>query len=117
MNNPIDFEKTLEVIERMKIAKIGKYKKWESMIKKIKNSELLNNKIKAKKHRLNILLERTTHEETKETVLKKLANLKRCEAGEHDMADSILLDPFNYEETKTQSCLFCDYITTRPKTV
>ncbi len=42
MDNPIDFEKTLEVIERMKLAKIGKYKKWESMIKKIKNYKKLN---------------------------------------------------------------------------
>jgi len=33
---PIDSEKTLEVIERMKFAKIGKYKKWELIIKKIK---------------------------------------------------------------------------------
>ena len=37
MKNPIDSEKTIEIIERMKLAKIGNYKKWESMIKKIKN--------------------------------------------------------------------------------
>jgi len=42
MVNPIDFEKTLEVIERMKIARIGNYKKWESIIKKIKNKRPLN---------------------------------------------------------------------------
>ena len=39
---PIDLEKTLEVIERMKFAKIGKYKKWEAIIKKIKNEQPLN---------------------------------------------------------------------------
>ncbi len=39
---PIDSQKTLEVIERMKLAKIGKYKKWEAIIKKIKNEEPLN---------------------------------------------------------------------------
>jgi len=42
MKIPIDTEKTLEVIERMKLAKIGKYKKWESIIKKIKNEQPLN---------------------------------------------------------------------------
>ena len=42
MDKPIDSEKTLEIIERMKLAKIGKYKKWESMIKKIKNEQKLN---------------------------------------------------------------------------
>ena len=42
MNYPIDSKKTLEVIEGMKLAKIGKYKKWESMIKKIKNYQKLN---------------------------------------------------------------------------
>ncbi len=39
---PIDSKKTLEVIERMKFAKIGKYKKWEAIIKKIKNEQPLN---------------------------------------------------------------------------
>ncbi len=39
---PIDSQKTLEVIERMKLAKIGKYDKWEKIIKKIKNEESLN---------------------------------------------------------------------------
>ena len=42
MKKPIDSDKTIEVIERMKLAKIGKYKKWESMIKKIKNNQILN---------------------------------------------------------------------------
>ena len=42
MDIPIDSEKTLEVIERMKLAKIGEYKKWESIIKKIKNETPLN---------------------------------------------------------------------------
>ena len=42
MGVPIDSEKTLEIIERMKLAKIGNYKKWESIIKKIKNDQLLN---------------------------------------------------------------------------
>lgn len=34
MNNQIDSKKTLEVIERMKHAKIGEYKKWQAIIKK-----------------------------------------------------------------------------------
>ncbi len=38
----MDSQKTLEVIERMKLAKIGEYKKWESIIKKIKNDVPLN---------------------------------------------------------------------------
>ncbi len=42
MDIPIDSQKTLEVIERMKLAKIGDYKKWERIIKKIKNDQLLN---------------------------------------------------------------------------
>ncbi|MDH3394855.1 MAG: hypothetical protein OEL52_01725 [Nitrosopumilus sp.] len=42
MGITIDSEKTLESIERMKIAKIGNYKKWESIIKKIKNEQSLN---------------------------------------------------------------------------
>ncbi len=37
MDVPIDSQKTLEVIERMKLAKIGEYNKWEVIIKKIKN--------------------------------------------------------------------------------
>jgi len=39
---PIDSQKTLEVIERMKLAKIGEYDKWEKIIKKIKNEQPLN---------------------------------------------------------------------------
>jgi galactose-1-phosphate uridylyltransferase len=42
MNPPIDSKKTLEVIERMKLAKIGEYNKWEKIIKKIKNEQPLN---------------------------------------------------------------------------
>ncbi|WP_316505854.1 hypothetical protein [Nitrosopumilus sp.] len=42
MDNNIDSKITLEVIERMKYAKIGEYKKWESIIKKIKNEQALN---------------------------------------------------------------------------
>ena len=42
MKKPIDSEKTIEIIERMKLAKIGKYKKWEVIIKKIKNDQILN---------------------------------------------------------------------------
>ncbi len=42
MKPPIDSKKTLEVIERMKLAKIGKYNKWEKIIKKIKNEQPLN---------------------------------------------------------------------------
>jgi len=42
MDIPIDSEKTLEVIERMKLSKIGQYKKWKTIIKKIKNKEPLN---------------------------------------------------------------------------
>lgn len=42
MDFPIDSQKTLEVIERMKLAKIGEYKKWEVIIKKIKNDVPLN---------------------------------------------------------------------------
>ena len=42
MNIPIDSKKTLEVIERMKLAKIGEYDKWEKIIKKIKNEQPLN---------------------------------------------------------------------------
>ena len=42
MGIPIDSKKTLEAIERMKLAKIGKYDKWEKIIKKIKNEQPLN---------------------------------------------------------------------------
>jgi len=42
MGFPIDSKKTLEIIERMKLAKIGKYDKWEKIIKKIENEQPLN---------------------------------------------------------------------------
>ena len=42
MKPKIDSKKTLEVIKRMKLAKIGEYKKWEEIIKKIKNNQSLN---------------------------------------------------------------------------
>ncbi|BDQ31388.1 MAG: hypothetical protein K5798_08015 [Nitrosopumilus sp.] len=42
MDNPIDSKKTLEIIEKMRLGKIGQYKKWKPIIKKIKNEEPLN---------------------------------------------------------------------------
>ena len=39
MNHSIDTTKTLDIIERMKLAKIGEYKKWEIIIKKIKTEQ------------------------------------------------------------------------------
>jgi hypothetical protein len=42
MNTPIDFTKTLDIIEGMKLAKIGECKEWNAIIKKIKNKENLN---------------------------------------------------------------------------
>lgn len=42
MEYAVDPDKTLEIIERMKHAKIGKYDKWQKIIKKIKNEEPLN---------------------------------------------------------------------------
>ncbi|NND87031.1 MAG: hypothetical protein HKM23_06900 [Nitrosopumilus sp.] len=42
MKSPIDSKKTLEIIERMKMAKIGQYDKWEKIIKKIKKEQELN---------------------------------------------------------------------------
>ena len=41
-NKKIDSQKTLEVIEKMKLARIGNYKKWNTIIKKINNDEALN---------------------------------------------------------------------------
>ena len=38
----IDQPKTLEIIERLKLAKIGEYKKWNSIIRKIKENSPLN---------------------------------------------------------------------------
>ena len=35
MPKNIDKEKTVEIIERLKIARIGEYKKWELIVKKI----------------------------------------------------------------------------------
>jgi len=42
MDNQIDSQKTLEIIEKMKLAKIGDYKKWRAIIKKISRNEPLN---------------------------------------------------------------------------
>ena len=39
MDKIIDIIKTLEIIQGMKLAKIGENKKWNVMIKKIKNKE------------------------------------------------------------------------------
>ena len=38
----LDRKKTLELIERMKLAKIGEYSKWESLIKKLNKGYKLN---------------------------------------------------------------------------
>jgi hypothetical protein len=38
----IDQPKTLEIIERLKLARIGEYKKWDSIIRKIKENSPLN---------------------------------------------------------------------------
>ncbi|MBP0133726.1 MAG: hypothetical protein ITD40_02010 [Nitrosarchaeum sp.] len=42
MNKSFDRIKTLDIIEKMKLAKIGNYKKWNIIIKKIKIKEKLN---------------------------------------------------------------------------
>ncbi len=42
MDVSIDSEKTLDVIEKIKLAKIGEYKKWEKIIKKLKGGQPLN---------------------------------------------------------------------------
>ena len=42
MDRQIDSQKTLEIIERMNLAKIGDYKKWKAIIKKINSDEPLN---------------------------------------------------------------------------
>ena len=42
MYKKIDKEKTLEIIHKLQLAKIGEYKKWESMKKKIRNGKDLN---------------------------------------------------------------------------
>ncbi len=40
----LDREKTLQLIERMKLAKIGEYSKWGSLTKKLNKGEDLNAK-------------------------------------------------------------------------
>lgn len=42
MNKSIDGKKTIEIIERLQLAQIGEYKKWEKIIRKIKNEEILS---------------------------------------------------------------------------
>ena len=42
MSKPINSEKTLQIIKQLKLAKIGEYKKWQAIIKKIKNDAPLN---------------------------------------------------------------------------
>mgnify|MGYP000179295007 CR=1 FL=1 len=42
MDKSIDKEKTIEIIETLKLAKIGDYKKWKLLIKKIKTDIPLN---------------------------------------------------------------------------
>ena len=42
MKNRIDNKKTLEIIERMKLARIGEYKKWEKIIQKINKEQNLS---------------------------------------------------------------------------
>lgn len=42
MDKQIDTQKTLEIIEKMKLARIGKYSKWEKIIRKIQKDEPLN---------------------------------------------------------------------------
>ncbi|PIN83514.1 MAG: hypothetical protein COV65_03310 [Nitrosopumilales archaeon CG11_big_fil_rev_8_21_14_0_20_33_24] len=42
MDKSIDVIKTLEIIEKMKFAKIGEYKKWNTIVKKIKNKDKLS---------------------------------------------------------------------------
>jgi len=42
MKHPIDDKKTLEIIERMKLAHVGEYRKWEKIIKKINGEQVLS---------------------------------------------------------------------------
>ena len=42
MKHSFDGKKTLDIIERMKFAQIGEYKKWEKIIKKIKSNQDLS---------------------------------------------------------------------------
>ena len=44
MDKQIDSQKTLEVIERLKLAKVGDYEKWEVIIKKIKKNIPMNSR-------------------------------------------------------------------------
>jgi len=37
MDKSIDAQKTLELVERLKLAGLGEYDKWEALIKKIQN--------------------------------------------------------------------------------
>jgi len=42
LQNPIDPKKTLEIIQRLKFAKIGEYKKWDKIVKKINDGTSLS---------------------------------------------------------------------------
>ena len=42
MTNNFDSKKTLEIIDRLKLAKIGEYGKWKSIIKKIEAGKQLD---------------------------------------------------------------------------
>ena len=42
MKSSIDTTKTLEIIQQLKLAKIGDYSKWEIIVKKLTNKEELN---------------------------------------------------------------------------
>lgn len=44
MQNPIDTKKTLEIIQRLKFAKIGDYKKWDKIVNKINDGINLTDK-------------------------------------------------------------------------
>ena len=41
MDKSIDITKTLDIIQELKLAKIGEYKKWDTIIKKIEKNENL----------------------------------------------------------------------------
>ena len=42
MKKITDYQKALEIIERLDVAKIGEHKKWKSIIRKIKNNKPLS---------------------------------------------------------------------------
>jgi len=42
LQNPINPKKTLEIIQRLKFAKIGEYKKWDKIVKKINEGTSLS---------------------------------------------------------------------------